>query len=119
MCETLPLLMSTVVLELNHSRASNGANTSLTLIGGKDWHAKHHSVHTHSLDQDDSYVQIIGATAGAVIAFFMPALIALKNEGLDGVSSRGWATWLGAWLLLVVGVLQCIAGIVVTFKPPS
>ncbi|KAI3424945.1 hypothetical protein D9Q98_008327 [Chlorella vulgaris] len=58
-------------------------------------------------------IQFVGATAGALIAFIFPALVALKaaalSEGEPLAAVRYWR-W-NAWALIVVGVLQAAAGI--------
>lgn len=59
-------------------------------------------------------LQLVGATAGAVIAFFFPALIALKcarDRRLAWSFAHKLHWQLGAYLLLVLGVVQQITGI--------
>ncbi|EFN54731.1 hypothetical protein CHLNCDRAFT_135437 [Chlorella variabilis] len=53
-------------------------------------------------------IQFVGATAGALIAFIFPALVALK--ALKGRDPVGYWQW-NAWALIVLGVLQAVAGV--------
>lgn len=52
-------------------------------------------------------VQLIGATAGALIAFIFPGMLTLKPERF-GLSRQ---MRYGGWLLIAVGVLQGITGV--------
>lgn len=66
-------------------------------------------------------LQIVGATAGAYIAFFAPAIIALmslKRRGLLSTSTAAAAAqerphyWrINAWSLIVLGAVQVVTGI--------
>ena len=63
-------------------------------------------------------IQLVGATAGAAIAFFFPAAVALavvRESAVGGMPlepqlKAGY--WRGnAWALVVVGVVQAVTGI--------
>ena len=62
------------------------------------------------------------AAAGALIAFFFPALVALKacdnQEGWGShTSTRYWKV--NAWALIVLGVIQAVTGLAAVFINPS
>lgn len=58
-------------------------------------------------------IQLVGATAGAAIAFFYPAALALvvaKRMPAATTRRRRYWTWNG-WALIVLGVVQVVTGI--------
>ena len=56
-------------------------------------------------------IQLVGATAGSVIAFFLPGTLALASRGSEWALSRPGGYWtFGAWALIAVGVVQLICG---------
>lgn len=65
------------------------------------------------------HTQVIGSTAGAVIAFWMPGLIALKTSSYEHVTAyQAWHARLGGWTLIILGTLQCFAGLLVSLASP-
>ncbi|KAK9831399.1 hypothetical protein WJX81_001186 [Elliptochloris bilobata] len=80
-------------------------------------------------------LQLIGATAGALIAFIFPALLILRAERLpqaphadmealmhEQAHPKAWLHTLrelGAWVLIALGLLQFVAGTAVTFLPSA
>ena len=54
-------------------------------------------------------LQLVGATAGAVVAFFMPAAVALKASAARGEGGRYWRY--NAWVLVGGGVVQMVTGV--------
>lgn len=74
-------------------------------------------------------LQLVGATAGAYIAFFAPAMVALmslKRRGLLATSPAAASAqekphyWkMNAWSLIVAGCIQAITGVAAVFMAPS
>lgn len=62
-------------------------------------------------------IQFVGATAGALIAFIFPAMVALRACGADHLAgSRSQLYWkVNAWALIVLGVIQAVAGLSAIF----
>lgn len=61
-------------------------------------------------------LQLVGATAGALIAFVFPAMIGFKavqraRASFGGGVERPMYWILGGWMLVLLGVVQCITGI--------
>jgi hypothetical protein len=63
-------------------------------------------------------LQLVGATAGALIAFFFPAAVALRawaataGEGPGGAGGGGARYWRGnAWVLVGIGAVQVVTGV--------
>jgi len=60
-------------------------------------------------------LQLVGATAGAVIAFFFPAMLGLSISNTtadDKIGKYPLILWrILAWSLIVLGVLQMVTGI--------
>lgn len=60
-------------------------------------------------------LQLVGATAGAIIAFFVPAAVALRAEAtrsLDTAGAMSAGYWkVNAWGLIVLGVIQAVTGV--------
>lgn len=60
-------------------------------------------------------LQLVGATAGALIAFFIPATLALRivsivPEYTHGYGETAWKV--SAWLVIALGVVQLVTGLI-------
>jgi sodium-coupled neutral amino acid transporter 2 len=57
-------------------------------------------------------IQLVGATAGAAIAFFYPAAVALAvaREPAAAPAVHGGYYWVNAWALVVAGAVQVVTG---------